>query len=93
MGCANSWLLRAGHHLTLSQTSPGFYMSALTLSQTMILDSSILKEFADDIVKFDVDSRKFFRQVENIVVKGEIARYEQFLLFPQCFLKTCIADP
>ena len=24
--------------------------------------------------------------------KGEIARYEQFLLFPQCFQKTCPAD-
>ena len=24
--------------------------------------------------------------------KGEIARYEQFLLCPQCFLKTCTAD-
>ena len=24
--------------------------------------------------------------------KGEIARYQQFLLCPQCFLKTCIAD-
>ena len=24
-------------------------------------------------------------RVENIVGKGEIARYEQFLLFPQCF--------
>ena len=23
--------------------------------------------------------------VENIVGKGEIARYEQFLLFPHCF--------
>ena len=23
---------------------------------------------------------------------GEIARYEQFLLFPQCFQKTCTAD-
>ena len=23
--------------------------------------------------------------VENTVGKGEIARYEQFLLFPQCF--------
>ena len=40
-----------GKELTLSQTSPGFYVSA-----------------------------------ENSVVKGEIARYEQFLLFPQCFL-------
>ena len=24
--------------------------------------------------------------------KGEIARYEQFLLFPQCFQKSCTAD-
>ena len=24
--------------------------------------------------------------------KGEIARYEQFLIFPQCFQKTCTAD-
>ena len=31
--------------------------------------------------------------VENIVGKGEIARYEQFLLFPQCFQKLSVADP
>ena len=30
--------------------------------------------------------------VENTVGKGEIARYEQFLLFPQYFEKTCTAD-
>ena len=29
---------------------------------------------------------------ENTVGKGEIARYEQFLLFQQCFQKTCTAD-
>ena len=29
------------------------------------------------------------KQVENTVGKAEIARYEQFLLFPQCFQKTC----
>ena len=28
-------------------------------------------------------------RVENTVGKGEIARYEQFLLFPQCFQKAC----
>ena len=27
--------------------------------------------------------------VENTVGKGEIAHYEQFLLFPQCFQETC----
>ena len=31
-------------------------------------------------------------RVENIVGKGEIARYEQFLLFPQCFQKLSVVD-
>ena len=31
--------------------------------------------------------RKLSKRVENTVGKGEIARYEQFLLFPQCFQK------
>ena len=43
--------------LTLSQTSPGFYVYAVQV-------------------------------LSNTVGKGEIARYEQFLLFPQCFLPT-----
>ena len=30
--------------------------------------------------------------VENIAGKGEIARYEQFLLFPQCFQKLSVVD-
>ena len=30
--------------------------------------------------------------LENTVGKEEIACYEQFLLFPQCFQKTCTAD-
>ena len=30
--------------------------------------------------------------VENIVGKGEIARYEQFLLFQQCFQKLSLVD-
>ena len=32
------------------------------------------------------------KQVENTVGKGEIARYEQFLLFPQCFQKACFPE-
>ena len=27
--------------------------------------------------------------IENTVGKGELARYKQFLLFPQCFQKAC----
>ena len=59
---------------------------------TEILDSSKLKEFADDNFKFGEKSRKFSERVENTVGKGEIARYEQFLLFPQCFQKTLTVD-
>ena len=42
--------------------------------------------------KFNESGTKFSTQVEITVEKGEIARYEQFLLFPQCFQKTCTAD-
>ena len=59
------------------------------LPDDKILDWSKLKQFADDNYKFDENSRKFSKQVENTVGKGEIACYEQFLLFPQCFQKAC----
>ena len=48
-----------------------------------------LKEFADDNFKFDENGRKLSKGVENTVGKGEIVRYEQFLLFPQRFPKAC----
>ena len=57
-----------------------------------ILDSSNLRAFADDNFKFDENGTKFFKRAENTAWKGEIAHYEQFLLFPQCFQKTSIAD-
>ena len=57
-----------------------------------ILDSSKLKEYADNNFKFDENGRKFSYRVENTVGKGEIARYEQFLCFSQCFQKACTAD-
>ena len=50
-----------------------------------ILEFSKLKESADNNFNFDVNDRKFYKWVENTVAKGEIARYEQFLLFAQCF--------
>ena len=61
-------------------------------AEFQILDSSNLKEFADDNFKFDANGRKFSKRVENTVGKGEIARYEQFLLFPQCFQMTYTVD-
>ena len=60
--------------------------------KSQILDSSKLKDFEDNNFKSGENGRKFFKWVENTMVKGEIARYEQFLLFTQCFSKTCTAD-
>ena len=60
-----------------------------SITRQQILDSSRLKEFADDNFKFDKNDRKLSKQVENTVGKGEIDCYEQFLLYPQCFQKTC----
>ena len=34
----------------------------------------------------------FVKLVENTVGEGEIAHCKQFLLFPQCFQKTCTVD-
>ena len=56
---------------------------------TKIIDWSKLKQSADDNFEFRENSRKFSKWIENTVGKGEIARYEQFLLFPQCFQKAC----
>ena len=52
-----------------------------------ILDSRKMKEFADDNFKFDENGRKFFKRVKTTVGKREIACFEQFLLFPQCYQK------
>ena len=35
---------------------------------------------------------QFTDRVNNIVGKDEIARHEQFLLFPQCFQKQSVVD-
>ena len=52
------------------------------------LDRPKLKQSSDDNFKFH-NSRKFSKRVENTGGKGENARYEQFLLFPQYFQKAC----
>ena len=50
-----------------------------------------MKEFADDHFRFDENGRKFSNWLENTVGKGEIACNKQFLVFPQCFQKSCTA--
>ena len=67
-------------------------MIILPSSKRQILDSYKLKELADDNFKFDENGRMFSKWVKNTVGKAEIARYEQFILFPHCFQKTSNAD-
>ena len=43
-------------------------------------------------MKIDENGKKFSKKIENTVGKGEIARYEQFLLFQQCFQKAYKTD-
>ena len=63
-----------------------------TLTNDKILDWPKLKAFAEDNFIFHENGRKFSKRVENTVGKGEIANYEQFLLFLIYFHKTYIAD-
>ena len=46
------------------------------LPDDKILDWSKFKQSANNNFKFDENSRKFSKRVENTVGKGEIARYE-----------------
>ena len=81
--------------MLIYQTEQRKQMTAITIKlfpKRQILDSSKLKEFADYNFKFDENGRNFSKQVENTEGIGEIARNEQFLLFPQCFQKTCTED-
>ena len=59
------------------------------ITRRQILDWSKLKQSADDNFKFDENTRKFSKRVENTVGKRGIARNEQFLLFLQRFQKAC----
>ena len=59
------------------------------ISRQQILDWSKLKQSTDDNIQLYENSQKFSKWIENTVGKGEIARYKQFLLFPQCFQKAC----
>ena len=64
----------------------------LTLSQTTNFRLFQTERVGSRQFIYDENGKKFLKRVENTVGKGEIARYEQFLLFPQCFKKACTAD-
>ena len=55
-----------------------------------MLESSKLKAFADDNFKSDESGRRFSKQVENTVGKGEISRNEQFFFFSNSVFKRLV---
>ena len=61
----------------------------LTFFQTRNFRLFQTKSLQTTIANYNENCRKLFKQVENTERKGKIAHYEQFLLFLQCFQKTC----
>ena len=81
-----------GKDLLGARYSTPFNRKTLTVNpfpNDKFLDSSKLKEFADDNLKFDGNGGKFSERIGKTVGKEEIARHEQFLLFRRYFQKTC----
>ena len=78
------------HFVCNSRAEKAHFIQPITRRQ--ILDSSKLKEFADDNFKFDENARKLSKRLENTVGQGDIARYEHFLLFPQCFQRALFSN-
>ena len=68
------------------------FMIVNPLSHMPILSFSNSAADEDMMSKIWTNGDTFTDLVENIVGKEEIARYEQFLLFPQCFEKLSVVD-
>ena len=74
-------IVESGVHLIMLRCLLEAEVFLNPVPKRQILNSSKLKDLADDNFKFDVNGRKFSKCVESTVGKGEIARHEQFLLF------------
>ena len=57
----------------------------LSSTERQILDWSKLKVFADDKIIAIIRLKFGMERVQNILVKGENAGNQHFLVFPQCF--------
>ena len=82
--------------LVFSQCFPAYIALIFHFKRTLILSQTTYFRLAQTErvhnFNFKENSRKVSKWVENTVRKGEIVHYELFLLFPQCFQKTCSAD-
>ena len=61
------------------------------MTRQEIVDSSKLKKFADDNFKLEEKWKKVIQTGRKHCGKRRNARYEHFLLFPQCFQKACFS--
>ena len=66
------------------------YRSIIPLPHMAILGSKIQQQIEIWCQKYGQMGIQLSDWVENIVGKEEIACYEQFLLFPQCFQKLSV---
>ena len=62
-----------------------------SLPNDKFLVQSKLKAFADDKISMTQKLNFVSERAENIMAKGENARYQHFLLFPQCFQKLSVS--
>ena len=67
------------------QTSSIFFRS---LPNDKFLKKTKFKPFADDKINVTQNMKFWLERIRNIVVKGENASYQYFILFPQCFIHT-----
>ena len=71
----------------LQQFLNSVLLSFKPLTRRQILDSSKLKELTDDNFKFDENSRKLSKRVENTVEKRRICSVRAISPFPTVFSK------
>ena len=88
--CGQYFLLFPQRFLLMQRQIPSFdpyqigdFHITLSLSKCQIFTLFQAEEFPDNSFLFDENGSKFSKRLENTVGKGEIARFEQFLLFPQ----------
>ena len=78
--------------MRLPPFSPVHLMFFKPFPHVKLLDQTKLKAFADDKLNITKMIISVFDRVENILEKGGIAHYEQFLLLPQSFQKASLPE-
>ena len=86
-------MLSTQHYFIRCSVDSGFKKVSEPSDSIVLISKLRIKLFLlGKPLEVDENGSRFSKRVENTLGKGEIARYEQFLLFPLCFPKTCTAD-